>query len=433
MSEKQRQWLIAGITLLVLIAGSVWWFATFEKRWVAQHYVSDALRTNPMLAATRLLSGRGYTVTDQTTLREVLLKPLPEGTLLIAENGGILSAEQANRLLAWVRQGNTLIMRPKWGSDVDDDDEDAAEEDGKAEVARPGGKNASPVETDPIGAHFGVALKHVNCECKKKHPPQSAHPVVGLPSTINGTLADRLVDFTLPGAGYPLQLDASYIGMKMVKAGPAPLHGDTAGDAVRVYREGRGHVVLLAQNYFDNNHLGRYDHAEMLLGLAGLRQNTQSGKPSSPQFLIVRGLDMAKWYEALWDNFRPGLIGIACMLLLMLWVALRRFGPTLPEPALERRSLIEHIDASGRWLWNVAGGREMLLRAAQNAANRAWQSRRPELLRLHPDQQIERLAEASNLAVPDLINALRHPAGKTPAAFTRQIQTLRQLRKSHER
>jgi hypothetical protein len=221
--------------------------------------------------------------------------------------------------------------------------------------------------------------------------------------------------------------------MRAHKSAPPPLHGDAAGDAVRVYAEGRGHVVLLAQNYFDNHHLGRYDHAEMLLGLTRLSKSAQPGKPFGQHFLIVRGLDMAKWYEALWENFRPGLIGIGCVLSLLLWTALRRFGPTLPEPALERRSLLEHIDASGRWLWQVAGGREMLLGAARSAANKAWQRRRPELLRLHPDQQIERLAEACNLAGADLVSALRHPAGKTPAAFTRQIQTLRQLRKSHER
>lgn len=430
MSYKHRQWLFAGIAILVIIAGCLWWFNTFEKRWTARHYTSEALRNNPMLASTRLLSNRGFTVRNETTLREALLKPLPGGTLLIAENGGIVSPEQANLLLAWVRKGNTLIMRPKWGSNVDEDD-DEAEED--ADAAQQHDKGAARTETDPVAAHFGVALKRVKCECKNREPAPPKEPGPYTPPEFTARAADRLTDFTLPGASYALQLDASYVGMQAHKSRPVPLYSDAIGDAVRIYAEGRGHVVLVAQNYFNNHHLARYDHAEMLLGLAQLRQGTSDGKPSAAHFIVVRDIDMAKWYEALWDNFRPALIGIGCMLLLLLWIALRRFGPTLPEPTQERRSLIEHIDASGRWLWKIKGGRELLLEAARAAANRAWQRRNPKLLRLHPDQQIERLAEASNLAVADVIDALRHPAGKTPAAFTRQIHTLRQLRKSHER
>ncbi|HCY64885.1 MAG TPA: hypothetical protein DHV59_19115 [Oxalobacteraceae bacterium] len=435
MSHAQRQWLIAGLGVLLIAAGSLWWYANFEKRWVARHHVSDALRDNPMLAATRLLSGRGFTVTSKTTLREALLKPLPQGTLLIAENGGIVSAEQVDRMLAWVRQGNTLIMRPKGESS---EAADAGDDDGK----RSGNRNrqrAEQVEADPLGARFGVALKPADCDCKKASPAPAKDPAADASAGSSKEAesstapADRLADFTLPGATYPLQLDASYYSMKPYKPGPRPLHGDAAGDVVRVYAEGRGYVVLLAQNYFDNDHLARYDHAEMLLGLAGLAKGTRPGQPSAQGFLIVRGLDMAKWYEALWDNFWPGLIGIGCVLLLLLWTALRRFGPTLPEPVLERRSLIEHIDASGRWFWKLAGGRKLLLGAARAAANKAWQRRRPELLRLHRDLQIERLSQDCHLAAADLVSALRHPAGKTPAAFTRQIQTLRQLRKSHER
>lgn len=425
MSYKHRQWLFAAITILVILAGCLWWFTAFEKRWVARHYVSEALRNNPMLATTRLLSSRGFSVRTETTLREALLKPLPQGTLLIAENGGIVTPEQAHLLLAWVRQGNTLIMRPKWGSDAEEDDEDGAE--------KRQGKGGAGMDTDPVAARFGVALRHVKCECKNREPapPKESGPYT--PPEFTARPADRLSDFTLPGASYALQLDASYVGMHADKSRPAPLYGDVAGDAVRIYAEGRGHVVLVAQSYFNNHQLARYDHAEMLLGLAQLRQGANNGKSSAAHFIIVRDIDMAKWYVALWDNFRPALIGAGCMLLLLLWTALRRFGPTLPEPALERRSLIEHIDASGRWLWKIKGGRELLLQAARSAANKAWQRRSPQLLRLHPDQQIERLAEASNLAAADVVNALRDPAGKTPTAFTRQIHTLRQLRKSHER
>ncbi len=472
MNYTQRQWLMAVLALLLAAACTWGWFALYEKRWVARHHTSQALRDNPMLAATRLLSGRGATVATEATLREALLKPLPHGTLLIARSGGIVTADQAARLLAWVRQGNTLILEPKWGRAADEDAEveeskavetndeandkveDTVANDAGAEKNQPakrGKRAADLVETDPIGAHFGMVVAPpdgADCTCKPADPTdgsaaqsaesaESAESVESVESAASsGTSkppeppAVRLEDFTPPGASYPLQLQAVYGRLLQVKSGPAPRFGDASGGLVRVYAEGRGHVVLVAQNYFNNHYLNRYDHAELLLGLTRLAaQDRGAGK----HFLIVQGLDMAKWYQALWSNFSKALIGIGCVLLLLLWRALRRFGPPLPEPTLERRSLIEHIDASGRWLWKIPGGREILLRAARAACNQAWQRRAPDLLRLHPDQQIERLASRCNLAAADLVSALRHPAGKTPAAFTRQIQTLRQLRKSHER
>jgi hypothetical protein len=95
--------------------------------------------------------------------------------------------------------------------------------------------------------------------------------------------------------------------------------------------------------------------------------------------------------------------------------------------------VMEHIDASGRWLWKVRGGRDILLMAARNETNRILQRRTPEILRLPATEKIERLARYCHLDQEDLISALQLPACKQPIDFMRQIKTLQQLRKHHER
>jgi hypothetical protein len=237
----------------------------------------------------------------------------------------------------------------------------------------------------------------------------------------------------LPDAAYTLRLATNYARLQSIGGESVPKFADEANDSVRVYTKGEGQVVMLAENYFNNYRLNHYDHAELLLGLAQLNRKTRRVTGFAKHFVFVQHVDMPKWYLALWQNFQPGLIGLACALLMLLWSAVRRFGPILPEPDLERRSLIEHIDASGRWLWKVPGGREILLGAARACANRTLQRRAPQLHKLPIDEQIISLAESCNLASGDVVAALRNPAAKSPIEFTRQIQTLRELRKSHER
>ena len=77
------------------------------------------------------------------------------------------------------------------------------------------------------------------------------------------------------------------------------------------------------------------------------------------------------------------------LIILWTWRHARRFGAILPEPNLERRSLLEHIDASARWAWTTAMGRQNLLDAARAACKESLRRRAPELLRLNTTELIQ--------------------------------------------
>jgi hypothetical protein len=423
MSMRPRPRAVAlAAVLLVLAAGLAWlWFALMVKRMEAQHYQSEAAARNPLLAATRLLVQQGHPVRAEMVLDHRLLASLPNGTLLL-ETRDAVSAEQAGTLLDWVRRGNTLIMSPQWVRSSNDEDEAA---------------DNSPSESEVIERRFGVSMSaraahDTDCDAAapaaaKAHAPAAQDGDQEDDEDGNENDADHhLACVTPPAHGHALQLQRFGTVLQSEDGAPDPLWGDTNGLAVQVYREGKGHVVMVGGRYFDNFHLRSYDHGELLVTLAAL-----SG-PNAP-VLVVEKIESIGWSKFLWVRGAPALTGLALMLALWLWGASRRFGPMLPAPDGARRSLMEHIDASGRWLWKLPGGRELLLAAVRHGTETLLLRRAPELHALSAAQRVAHLARRCNLPEADVHHAMHQPASHLPTGFTRQISTLQQLRAHHER
>ena len=138
------------------------------------------------------------------------------------------------------------------------------------------------------------------------------------------------------------------------------------------------------------------------------------------------------WPELVWKYFSLAVISLGLLIILWAWRKARRFGGAiLPEPNLERRSLLEHIDASARWAWTTAIGRQNMLDAAR-AACKETASRAPER-RLNTTEQIHELASQSGLDAQALANAWLDSAAAHPLQFTKQIQLLQRLRAHYER
>lgn len=211
-----------------------------------------------------------------------------------------------------------------------------------------------------------------------------------------------------------------------VPEGPTPQIADDEAKAVRIYAHGKGRVVILSEDYFNNYQLPSYDHGELLLGLAAL--NT-SGKG----VMLIQHVDVASWVDILWHASPYAICSLAVFLLLWAWTSMRRFGPQLPDPDDRRRAMLEHIDASGRWLWKSTRGREIMLAAMRRATERTLARRIPELRKMPQERQIERIAADGKMSRADLERALQDAPGRLPIEFTRQIQILQELRAHYER
>lgn len=419
MNEKTKLTLWMLLVAGLIGMGTWWWLNTFEKKWEVVPYTSDAAGQNPMLAATRWMESHRYSLTSQVTLTETLSRPIPAGTLFLLDNHGVLTEEQMNTLLTWVQAGNTLITLPKEQQEKSDE----AQKSEKSEDDDEEEDSSSDANMDRIGNYYGVerilgkrdAFKAV-AEMMEKQAGVEKKPAK----------PPEIFALDWPELAYPLRVYPDTVRLHSLDEPAEPLWADKDQVAIRVFDEGKGHVVLLADNYFTNQNLGLYDHAELLLALSQLNPKVQ-------HISLVHGLSMPTWYDAIWARFPSGVIGTVCVLLLLFWMSMRRFGPILPEPEYERRALLEHIDASGRWLWKLPAGRTLLLAAVRQSLLNVLQRRAPQLQRLGALERLQKISELTQIPLELVQEALKNPPANQSRDFTRQIQTLQQLRKFYER
>lgn len=477
MSERVKGILIALVLLIVGAAGYWWWHDTMELRWTSVEHESDAATADPMLAATRLLRQNGRTVTGAGSLGELLVPRTAGGTMIVSGASGTATLDQARELLEWVRRGNTLIAEPRWLSsdeqaliaftkeemaehaaqeETSEESEEAGEEPAEeageeaAEEEAAAGDDASTTDeapaagasaeetagddeaadadddSDPLTDHLGVRTRPDALACKCRTEPDEKDK--NKPEAIAKARLAReqaLSHLTLPGKRYALEIDAGTTEMVSLVNGAEPLWSDADGGAVRVYAEGKGRIVLVANSFFTNASLPQRDHAQLLLALTELTP----GK----HVTIVKRLNVLPWYQALWRHYQLALVSLALGLALLFWRAVRRFGPVLPAPTAERRSLLEHIDASGAWLWKADGGRQVLLDAARDDTLALIRRRVPALFRMPEGELYATLARTCALPEADVSEALQQDAASHVTRFTRQIRTLQTLRNHYER
>jgi hypothetical protein len=144
---------------------------------------------------------------------------------------------------------------------------------------------------------------------------------------------------------------------------------------------------------------------------------------------LVRGERAASLGDWLKDHAWAALAALAGLVALVVWRGFARLGPVLPAPEAARRSLLEHVDASGRLLWSEGQGGRML-RAARAALMKRIERVHPAWAKLPLPLLSSRLADFADLAEPEVRRALfdDHPADAT--AFRNALRTLECLRRS---
>jgi hypothetical protein len=439
MNPTVRNLLIILVLGVIGASGYFAWHRVMEQVWQVSSKESDAARYNRMLAATMLLRQAGSKVTLAGSLGEVQVDKLPDGTLLLADAAGVMEEAKAKNLLAWVARGNTLLARPRWLSDeeatqvseelaqveedegyfVPDDEEDEEEEE---EADTSGDATGELVESDPIAARLGVRQYFITHAptCEEGRSSKRCKTVAA------SKLRPPLRKLTVPGTGHAIELNAGRMKLIGLPNAQEPLWSDEDSNTVRTYQHGKGKIVMMSDDFFSNDELRTHDHGELLLALAALN-------PSARNVTIVQNLDALPWYQLLWQHFSMVLLAMAALLALLFWTGVRRFGPVLPQPVIERRSLMEHIDAAGAWLWKAKDGRQILLDAARTDTMALMRRRAPALLRLSEHELCAALARQYQIPEEQLAQALHHDAATTSQHFTRQIRILQELRNHYER
>jgi hypothetical protein len=323
---------------------------------------------NRLLAAERLLPRLGYPV--RRCDGEIGLPPRDHVFFMLHRSLAVARLRKPE-LLAWMRRGGRLIVTP-------------APESAKGEV-------------DPLLAEFGVVVKH-------------SEPKGALDFETFGRV-QRLID-TRGAAAYA--------------------QGDEDGSTLLVFGYGKGELVVLnSASRFYNRWIGKDDNAALLVSLV-------RGRGDGARGAAATGVEISNYDEmpalfTLMAQYGWTALGPALLLLAALaWRAAARFGPVLPDPPEERRGLLEHLEAAGRWLWHGDHGRQRrgLVEGVRRALRERLAARRPAWSKLAEPALIQRLGAAAGLPPQVVAEALHGSGIDDEIRFVSTIRTLALLRRS---
>lgn len=385
MSTGKRTGLIvAGVLVLAALVGlGVIWFRHNFHQVPKTLYLppSGEAGYNPLYALGKTLQADGVRVNMRQRLTLDANPLAPHDTVLLFNDPRVLSPDQQEQLLAWVESGGHLLLRTPPAVSGDD---------GQAPIL------------DSIGVY-----PRENKQCQPlRVAGQSPH-----------------VEFC-KGRRFDFDDDAelawgdSEQGYVFARLAYGDGHVDVLSDFEVLVNQASGGMDSLEQK--PDGGLRDVPHqafARQLLA-PNYRQGTMhliyaAQMPSLLYTLLVRG----------WMVWVPLLLA----LLAWLYSRMQRFGPELPTPVMERRSLLEHVRASGDLLFRYGRG-VLLYQAVRQAFFARLRRRDPVAAALAGDAQAQLLAKRFNLPMETVRDALAVPASRDHGKFRTRISTLIELR-----
>lgn len=373
---SRAQGLILLLVLIVAGSATAWFFNNFEEVTEKVHtgYSGEA-RTNPWLAAQRLLERMGAKAATMRSIPE--LRTLPaSATLVLPARRHSLTQNLQQSILDWVEHGGQLIVE------------------------------SEPIgEPDPLLASLGVRRIAVKKPRGSANRCESNEPFeIVLPGREKGSLVRLARNLRLESPNADFEFDGGW------------------GNALLRFQYGNGQVTVMNElDFASNSRIGAEQHAQFLWELVSLAP----GEAVVEFFNRPSRLSLVDWLR---ENAWAPLSGGALVLLLWLWYVAPRLGPVAPDPARDRRRLLDHLRASGRFLWSN-GGAQRMLDAARESCLRRITRVYPDVLAIAEAERPQRLAEI--LGWPEQrARQLLVPA--SPAKMMDFLQTINLYQAVHE-
>jgi hypothetical protein len=406
MSKGFKTSLLMLSALSVVLLCLAWFWSSCEKvkTEVEVEFTGEA-RRNRFLAASRLLDRLGILTSSVESLHGTAELPPKGGTLFIPVRRSTFSHARIESLHAWVQRGGHLVVIGRMGY---------------AELERHS-QEIAPRRRDELLEPFGVEVNRPVEE--EEENGEEASDMPGLDSgAVDSFVPPDAIE--LPGRQEPL----------MVSADPRAFAWeliDTAGRAVWAvpgnehyrllqYELGRGVItVLRSASFLTNEHIGEFDNAEFVWRLA-----TWGGRRG--ETWIVYGNKVPGLLSIILAHGWMVLISLGALLIAWLLRHITYLGPSHPQPTLPRRSVMEHVDASGRYLWRHAHGRDLIANVQSLVLSRAAK-RAADWRQLPDSDRHQRIAELSSLPADEVRAALREIVPANRHQFVSAIQRLERI------
>ncbi len=380
-TRDRRGWLLAGVALLGIGVIALWWSQNYELKEVELPMPPRGEAAfNPLYALKRALVLDGV---DARSRRRLTLdaQPLaPADTVLLLGDLRALPPRDADRLIAWVQRGGHLV----------------------AAVPSAAGLVERPDQEGPLLRALGITLLPADGGCTEFHADPTRKKDEK-PPTETSVCSNTLI--VLPE------------DMR-----PALRWGDEdQGDALVRLRHGAGSIDLVSNLQFATNQ-GLENTASAALVRQLLAPNYGRGTVH-----LVYDAEMPPLWRLLLERGWMAWLPLVLATLGWLWWRTQRRGPLLPSPPAHRRSLLEHVQASGEHVHRY--GRGHLLHASLRKAFEARLRRRdPYAASLTGDAQRAAIAARTGLPESEVEAALRAPVPFVAADLRLRIAKLNRLR-----
>jgi hypothetical protein len=426
----------------VLEALAIYVMENYERvrvpEWVG--YSGEAYR-NDYLAAQRFVVAMGRESRCIETLYGEAAMPAPDGTILVSGDRRLMTPAQHRRLLDWAKSGGDLIVTV--GDDVSKDpvlqaigvrlfeedvyslflpndymtepenwvtfdpsvDEAEATGDMTDDAALAGDKGEEDA-TDNEGTDHVLAEDDENVTAEQVAPPERLENV-----------PRQLVH--VPGSREIYNVSPSAHELVSENPGGWQVAGRTGAYAVRE-SHGAGTVTVLGSLWFiENQVIGEVDHAPFFWAI--LASNGHHG----PVWFVF-GDDAPSIWASVAEQGWPALATLALVVVLLLWRHMPRVGAPIAPPAPVRRELIEHVEATGRFLVDH-GGDHVLTASVQKHVKRRLIMRYPQVAALPERERRGRLAQLAKLSQSEVDAIYRPQVGLSRNDFVAVQRVLERL------
>ena len=387
----------ARIALIVVLAAAVigggvaWFLHTYEKveREIALPPRGEA-GYNPLYALKKALQADGLKVESRQRLNLATQKLGAHDTLLILNDPRSMTPVESRRLLEWVAIGGHLLLRTP------------PENSGNEEISV------------PILEALGLLLTEDSPECESLQVEGQDHHI----EFCNGRRF--FFNEVEPELSWG-DLQAAYVYARLA--------------------HGKGHVDVLADFDFLTNgdeiestsrRIAGKIGAGKVGGLRDIPHRALARQVLAPNYgrgtvHLVYAAQMPSLFRTVLTQGWPVWAPLLLALLAWLWLRMQRFGPLRPSPPTERRSLLEHVRASGEHLFRY-NRRALLYAAVRNSFLARLRRRDPVAAALTGEAQIGAIAERLDISADKIRTAMQPPYSHDKPAFRDRISTLIQLR-----
>ena len=369
------------ITLAIIILLSIGgFFATnlFEKKFhtLPAKLKGEAAR-NPLLAARRFLNRMGIRTLDINNYKQLFSLPKENDVILISSDRRTLNQQQSHALLDWVSGGGTLII-----STIHEGDSSRAIK--------------SLLNHDQL-----MKLLELNL-IEHDEDISDEENLLNISAVDDDDLG--------------IEINQEYI---IIGGNETDNTINNRWGSVILQRDhGRGHITITTDlEFIQYKNIGQYDHARFLWHLV-------NGKGTV--WLVSRN-DMPPLWQWLWRHAPYIILSLMLIAVFWLWIGSQRFGPLQPVPETKRRQILEHITASGFFLWKHKK-QQKLIEAVRNELQRYASKRHPAWVAMNQQEKLEHLQECSGIEMKIIESLFADEHDHQQYEFKHTIQLLKQIR-----